>query len=70
MKENWIFGIFFLSKIFLLLFTDLKLLMFLNNIVKISESMNKRDLLKTCIQTTYPINFCKFCSRFYYIVDR
>ena len=38
---NWIFGNFLLKNIFLLFFTDFKLLMFHNNIVKISEILNK-----------------------------
>ena len=30
--------------------------MFHKNTVKISEILNQGNLLKTCIQTTYPIN--------------
>ena len=68
---KWIFGFFFFFIIiiiiyFLLFFTDFKSLMFHNNIVKISEILNKWKMLKSCIQTTYPINFCIFCSHFYY----
>ena len=57
---------FFIRKYFLLLFTDLKLLTFQNNIVKISEVLDKWNLVKTCIQTTYPIGFCIICSQVYY----
>ena len=28
------------------------------NIVKISEKMNKQNLLKICLQVTYPTDFC------------
>ena len=49
-KVNWILRIFY-EKIFiyffLLFFTDFKLLMFHKNIVKISEILNKWNLLKT-----------------------
>ena len=31
--------------------------MFHNNIVKISEKLNKRNLLKICLQVTYPTDF-------------
>ena len=51
-----------IKKYVLLFFTDFKLLMFHNNIVKISEILNKSKL----VQTTYPINFCIFCNHFYY----
>ena len=46
----------------LIFFTDFKLLMFYNNMVKISEILNKWNLLNTCIQTTYPVEFCIFWS--------
>ena len=52
-------------KHFLLFFMDFKLLMFHNNIVKVSEILNKENLLKTCLKFTYPIDFCIFCSHFY-----
>ena len=52
----WIFCLknIFLSKIyfFLLFFNSFELLMFHNNIVKISEKLNKRNLLKICLQVT------------------
>ena len=37
-----------------------------NDIVKISEILNKWNMLKTCIQTTYPIDFRIFCGQVYY----
>ena len=40
---------FYLRKYFLLFFVEFKLLMFHNNIVKISEKLNKRNLLKICL---------------------
>ena len=40
--------------------------MFHNNIVKISEKLNKQSLLKICLQVTYPTNFCIICIHFYY----
>ena len=40
--------------------------MFYNNIVKISENLNKRNLLKICLQVTYPADFCIICIHFYY----
>ena len=51
----------FIKKYFLLFFTNFKLLMFCNNIVKISESLNK-----CCLKSTYPIEFCIFCRHFNY----
>ena len=36
----------FIKKYFVLFFTDIKLLMFHNNIVKLSESLNQWNLLK------------------------
>ena len=50
----------------LIFFTDLKSYMFHHNILKISEHFNNRNLLKTCIQNTYPTKFCIFFSHFYY----
>ena len=40
--------------------------MFHNNIVKISEKMNKRNLLKIYLQITYSTDFCINCIHFYY----
>ena len=58
---------FFLSKkIFLLFFAELKLLTIHINIEKISEKMNKRNVLKIYLQATYPTDFCVFCIHFYY----
>ena len=54
------------GKKLLLFFTDFELLVFHNNIVKLSEILKKWDLLKTCIQTTYRIDVCIICNRFYY----
>ena len=59
-KANWIFGNFLSRNIFCFFFTDFKLLMFRNYTVKISEVLNKWNLLKTCI------DFCLFCSHFYW----
>ena len=41
-----IFFYFFSMKVFFLFFAKFELLMFHNNIVKISENLNKRNLLK------------------------
>ena len=49
---NWIFWKNFIRNYFLLFFTDFKVLIFINNIVKISEIMNKWNLLKTAIKAT------------------
>ena len=38
--------------------------MFYNNIVKISEKLNKRYLLKICLPVTYPTDFCIIYIRF------
>ena len=54
------------NKYILICFTDFRLLMFQNNIVKISEILNKKNLLKTCIQTICPINFCIVLSHLIY----
>ena len=40
--------------------------MFHNNIVKISEKLNKQNLLKIYLQVTYPTYFCLICIHFYY----
>ena len=63
---KWLFGVFVLENNFLLFFTEFKLLMFHNNIVKISEKLNKQNLLKMCLQVTYPTDFCKIGIHFYY----
>ena len=60
-----IFLNFCLRKYFLLFFAQFELLMFQNNIVKISEKLNKWNLLKICPQVTYPTDFCMFCIHFY-----
>ena len=57
---NWTFLIFFYSNIICFL------MMLHNDIVKISEILNKWNMLKTCIQTTYPIDFRIFCGQVYY----
>ena len=41
-------------------------MMFHNNIVKISEKLNKQNLLKICLQVTYPIDVSMICILFYY----
>ena len=38
--------------------------MFYNNIVKISEKLNKWNLLKIWLQVTYPIDFCMILASF------
>ena len=62
---NQIFGIFY-QTYFLLFCTVFKLLMFHNNIVKISESLNKLKLLKVCIKTTYPVDVLHIMQPFLY----
>ena len=57
---------FCLRQYFLLFFAEFKFLMFHNNIVKIPEKLNKRSLLKICLQVTYPTDFCKIRIHFYY----
>ena len=52
-----IFLNFCLRKYFLLSFSKFKLLIFHNNIMKISEKLNKQNLLKICFQVTYPSDF-------------
>ena len=76
MAKNWsdlcnfyskvIFWDFCLRKYFLFFFAELELLMFYNNIVKISEKLNKWNLLKIWLQVTYPIDFCMIWLHFYY----
>ena len=46
----------------MLFFTYFKLLMFHNNIAKITESLNKWNLLKICIQTTPKLIFLLYFS--------
>ena len=40
--------------------------MFHNNIMKILEKLNKRNLFKICLQITYPTDFYIICINFYY----
>ena len=41
--------------------------MFHNNIMNISETLNKRNLLKICLpEVTYPTDFCIICIHIYY----
>ena len=56
-----------LRKYFLIFFAEFELLMFYNNIVKISEKLNKWDWLKIWFQVTYPIDFCMIWLHFYYV---
>ena len=75
MAKNWsdlcnfyskvIFWNFWLRKKFSSFFAEFELLMFHNNIVKLSEKLNKRNLLKICLQVTYPTDFCIICIHFY-----
>ena len=52
----------FLRKLFLLLFfAEYELLIFHNKIVKISEKLNKHNLLKICLQITYPLDLWCVC---------
>ena len=39
--------------------------MFHNNTVKISEKLNKQNLLKICLQVTYSTDFCIICIQFF-----
>ena len=40
-----------------------------NNNVKISVILNKWNMLKTCIKTSYPFDFCIICNHFYHAKD-
>ena len=66
--EWFVFLNFCLWKYSLLFFAVLELLMLYNNIVKISEKCNKRNLLIICFQvtSTYPTDFCIIFIHFYY----
>ena len=56
-----------LRKYVLLFLAELTLLTFHNNIiVKSLEKVNERNLLKICLQATYPTDFCTICIHFYY----
>ena len=59
-------GFFCLRKYRLVFFAAFKLWIFDNSIVKISENMNKRNMLKICLQITYPKDVCIICIHFYY----
>ena len=54
-----------LRKDFLLFFDEFELLMFPNNIVKISERLKKQNLLKICLKVTYLTDFCINSINFY-----
>ena len=53
----------------MLSFIEFKLLMLYKNAVNSSESAHKRNWVKSCIQTTYPIDFGIMFSHFYSIFD-
>ena len=55
--------IFFLTKYFFF-FAEFELLLFHNNIVKISEQLSKQNLWKIRLQVTYPTDFCIICIHF------
>ena len=68
---NFWYDVFFLFffclwKYILFFFTEFELLIFQNNIVKISEKLNQPNLLKICLQVTYPTDFCIICIHFYH----
>ena len=63
-KVIFFFFNFCLRDFFFLFFAEFELLMFRSQIVKISEKLNKRNLLKICLQVTYPSDFCIICIRF------
>ena len=67
-KVIFFFLEFLSKKMFLLFFAELKLLMFHNIVkfVKISEKLNKRNLLKIYLQVTYLTDICIICIHFYY----
>ena len=77
MAKNWsdlcnfyskvMFWNFCLRKYFVLLFAEFEILIFCNNIVKISEKLNKQILLKVCLQVNYPTDFCIICIHFCYM---
>ena len=55
----------FVSENVFLFFAEFKFLIFHSN-VKISEKLNNGNLLKICLQITYPIDFCIICIHFHY----
>ena len=55
-----------LREYFFLFYAEFELLMFHNNIVKISEKLNKWNLLKIWLQIIYPLDFCMIWLHFYY----
>ena len=61
-----IFWNFCLRKYFFNFLAKFELLMFHNNNVKISEKLNKWNLLKICLQITYTTDFCMIWLHFYY----
>ena len=61
-----IFWDFCQRKYFLLFFAEFELLMFYNNIVKISKKLNACNLLKIWLQVTYPIDSCMIWLHFYF----
>ena len=60
------FGTFVWENTFLLFFAEFELLMFHKSIVKIAEKINKRNLLKICLQVIYPTYFCVSYIQFIY----
>ena len=64
-----LFFIFIYLFIFLLFFAEFELLMFHNNIVKLSERVNRQNLLKICQKIcqkfTYLTDLCIICIHFY-----
>ena len=76
MAKNWsnlckfygkvIFWNFCLRKYFLFFFVKFEFVMFHNNIVKFQKKINKKNLLKICLQVSYPTDFCIICIQFYF----
>ena len=66
----WYYSLMFLlpKKIYFTWLCWTWLLMSHNNILKISEKLNHQNLLKICLQVTFPTNFCIICIHFFFLV--
>ena len=68
--SKMIFWNFSLRKYFLLFFAEFELLMVHNNIVKISEKLNKENLLKLCLPSYLPYKFLHNLHSFFIMGER
>ena len=63
---NWFFEIFVCGNTFYFSLLTLNYWCATTILWKFQKKINKRNLLKICLQVTYPTDFCIICIHFYY----